>query len=134
MSAAPSDKSDETTAPAPAATPQAVPTAPRPSGLPTSPAARVLLAVSAVLFFGWLAWLSYTALTKSRDPIVSRVQVAVAPVPVVANVEADDKGAPKVTVTVEESLLPNGPPKGTVLTVVNLPGARGFTEKGKYLL
>ena len=52
-----------------------------PSGPPSDPASRAFLAVAAVLFFGWLAWLSYTALTKSREPIVSRSQAALAPPP-----------------------------------------------------
>jgi hypothetical protein len=43
---------------------------------------KVLLVVSAALFVGWIAWLSYTALTKSRAPIVSRAQAAAATVPV----------------------------------------------------
>ncbi len=129
MSAAPNEPP---VAPAPPpANPAPVPQAPeaRPG-----PASRAFLVVSAVLFFGWLAWLSLTALTKSREPIVSRVQAAVATVPVVAEVDADDKGAPVASVKVVEALGPKGPAKDAPLAVGNLPAARGFTGKGKYLL
>jgi hypothetical protein len=130
MSAAPSDKPAEpTTVPAPTVAP---PPAAVPSRPPTDPMAKALLAVTAALFFGWLAWLSYAALTKSREPIVPRAQAAVA-VPVVAKVDADEKGAPVQFVTVVESLKPDGPSKDTPL-VVKLSEVRGFTGRGEYLL
>jgi hypothetical protein len=132
MSAAPSDKPADqpTTAPVPPPpAPQAAPSRP-----PRDPLSRAFLAVSAVLFFGWLAWLSYAALTKSREPTVSHSQAALADVPVVATVGADEKGAPVMKVTVKESLKPDGPPKDTALIVANLPTATGFTGAGEYLL
>jgi len=134
MSAAPNEPTPVAPAP-PAANPPSpqVPAPPAPEARP-GPASRAFLAVSAVLFFGWLAWLSLTALTKSREPIVSRVQAAVATVPVVAEVDADDKGTPSANVKVVEALKPNGPAKDAPLAVGNLPSARGFTGKGKYLL
>lgn len=128
MSAAPTDKPAETV-PSP---PQAAP--PAPNRPPNDPKARVFLAVSAALLFGWLAWLSYTALTKSRDPIVSRAQAAVATTGVVAKVDADEKGAPVAKVTVVDSLGPGGPPKDAPLEVENMHLARGFTGAGEYLL
>ena len=116
------------TAPVPVV-PQAGPDRP-----PSDPARRAFLAVTAVLFFGWLAWLSYTALTKSREPIVSRSQAALAHLPVVAKVDADDKGAPVARVTVVEALRPDGPPKDTKLNITNLPSAQEFPGAGEYLL
>jgi hypothetical protein len=121
--------------PVPQPPPGAKPTAVQTAGLV---AAEALLngpvLITAALLIGWFGWLSYTALTKSRDPIVSRAQAAVAPLPVVATVDADDKGVLKPDVIVEESLRPDGPPAKTPLVVENLAGARGFKEKGKYLL
>ncbi|MBN9120560.1 MAG: hypothetical protein J0I06_15645 [Planctomycetes bacterium] len=141
MSAAPSDRSAEVTAPAPPAAPQPPVAAPAPAPQPAAPdrpprdpRSRFFLAATAALFFGWLAWLGYTALTKSREPIVSHAQAALAPVPVVATVTADDKGAPAAKVTVVEPLRPGGPPAKTQLVVANLPAARGFTGAGDYLL
>ena len=95
---------------------------------------RLFLAVSAVLFFGWLAWLSYAALNKSREPIVSRAQAALAPMPVRAKVDADSKSAPAALVTVVEPLRPESPPKDAKILVSNLPSASGFTGDGEYLL
>jgi hypothetical protein len=46
------------------------------------------LIVAAVLFVGWLSWLGYAALTKSRAPVVSHAQAATAPVAVVAELTA----------------------------------------------
>src|SRR5437764_9069093 len=141
MSAAPGDKPTEPAAslpplaPPPTApqSPSATPQAAVPEGPPNDPRAKAFLAVSAVLLFGWLAWLSSAALTKSREPIVSRAQAAVAKMPVVAKVDADEKGAPVARVTVVEALKPNGPPKDTPLEVENFNLARGFTGPGEYL-
>ena len=140
MSSAPSDNvaNASTVPPAPTAAPASPPPAPPQAALPNrppnDPLSRAFLAVSAVLFVGWLVWLSYAALNKSREPIVSHSQAALAVVPVVAKVEADEKGAPGVKVTVVEALMPDGPPKDTPLTVTNLPTASGFAGAGEYLL
>src|SRR5436305_5167256 len=112
MSAAPGDKPAEPApatslplAPPPTPVPQSPPATPQAAeaeGPPNDPRAKAFLAVSAVLLFGWLAWLSSAALTKSREPAVSRAQAAVAKLPVVAKVDADEKGAPVARVTVVE--------------------------------
>src|SRR5688572_20050967 len=130
MNPAPSDKPPEPmpaaqtpqqSAPPPAPPQPAAPPAPTPPAVPDlppkDPVKRFYLVAAAALFFGWLAWLSYTALTKSREPIVSRVQAAVAPVPVRAKVEADATGAPSALVTVLEPLQTGGPPKDTKIHV-----------------
>jgi hypothetical protein len=151
MSTAPSDSANAPTVPDAPTAPPAVPTPPAPpaatsphppqrpappapSRPPRDPVSRLFLAVSAVVLVCWFVWLSYAALTKSREPIVSHAQAAGAAVPVVAKVEADDKGAPVEKVTVIESLAPNGPAKDTQLLIPNLPGASGFTGAGEYLL
>jgi hypothetical protein len=82
---------------------------------------------------GWFAWLSYTALTKSHEPIVPPVQAAAAQVAVRATVEIDEKGAPSMQATVVEWL--RGPQAASEkILVVNLSTAHGFTGKGDYLL
>ena len=43
-------------------------------------------------------------------------------------------GKPAFIVTVTESLLPNGPAKGTTIGVWNLPICAGYSEPGEYLL
>jgi hypothetical protein len=109
--------------------------APVPDRPPNNPVSRALLAMTAVTLFGWFAWLSYAALTKSHDPTISRAQAARSDgVPVVAKVTADEKGTPAMKVTVVESLKPDGPRKDSTLMVLNLPSANGFVKEGMYLL
>jgi hypothetical protein len=122
-----------------------------------SPVGRVLLIVSGVLLVGWLSWLGYTALTKSRAPIVSRAQAAAATVPVrallttgvqdqpsyhvhmeragkVTTVFKAQADRPALVVEVVEKLHPDGPEPGTKIGVRNLPECGGYTGPGEYLL
>ncbi|QJX01045.1 hypothetical protein [Frigoriglobus tundricola] len=148
-------------------TPPPTATTPSPPTTHTSPApgaeghtvrGKIFLAVTAVLFVGWLSWLGYTALNKSRGPVVSRAQAAAASVAVRAKLdlaEADREsmlvrpaviGGQQVTVlkgqaekpayvvTVVEKLHANGPEAGTKIGVTNLPACHGFSEPGEYLL
>lgn len=94
---------------------------------------RVRLIVAAALFLGWLTWLSVTALTKSRAPVVSHAQAAVADVAVVADLTAGEGGAPAADATVTESLSAGGPAAGPI-EVAELTKAQGFAGPGKYLL
>jgi hypothetical protein len=113
----------------------------------------VLLVVSGVLLVGWLGWLGYAALTKSRAPTVSHVQAAVATVAVRAKLTTGNKdtraerrgalgaaalpgvdGKPAFIVTVEEPLSANAPGAGAQIGVANLPGSTGFSGDGDYLL
>ncbi len=155
--------SENPTAPAPAPVTDAAPAPVVPSHPVTAPAphtagGKVLLAVTAALFVGWLGWLGYTALTKSREPIVSRAQAAGASVPVHAKISAAEpdkesmllrpaanggqlvtvlKGQadkPAFVVEVVEKLNANGPEAGTTIGVTNLPACAGFTGPGEYLL
>jgi hypothetical protein len=112
---------------------------------------KLLLVVSAALFVGWIAWLGYTALTKSHAPIVSRAQAAAATVPVRAKLTTGEQdrevryrrpnfGAigpadevfkeradkPAFVVEVIEPLLPGGPAAGAKIGVKNLPDSAGY--------
>ncbi|MCI0704176.1 MAG: hypothetical protein L0241_24220 [Planctomycetia bacterium] len=95
---------------------------------------RVRLFIAAALFIGWLGWLSFAALTKSREPTVSRAQAAIATVAVVAEVKASANGLPEGVVIVKESLKRDGPAPESEIEVVNLPRSIGFTKPGQYLL
>ena len=94
---------------------------------------RVRLLVAAALFVGWLGWLGFTAVTKSRAPVVSRAQAAGADAVVVADLTAGEDGAPAAVATVIESLREGGPAAGSIV-VANLPKASGYSGPGKYLL
>ena len=91
-----------------------------------SPRWRFVLAAAA--FLGWLGYLGYAAVTKSRAPAVSHIQSAAADAAVVA--ELGD--GPPATVAVVERLWGQGP-EGSV-DVLNLANARGYAGPGKYLL
>jgi hypothetical protein len=137
-------------------TPAPNPPAPAPDGIATS-ARKPLLIVTSLLLLGWFAWLSITALTKSREPIVSRAQASAARVPVVAEVTTEpaerevkmlrggvqghnvlllksQADKPAFVVTVKEKLVPNGPDVGTKIGVTNLPVSSGYEGPGDYLL
>jgi len=94
---------------------------------------RWRLVLAAAAFLAWMAWLGYTALHKSRGPVVSHVQAAAAVCAVVADVTADgDK--PDSRVTVDEVLSGPPQPAGIMMVVTNLHEASGYTGPGKYLL
>lgn len=131
-------------------------------GQPERPAARprsrAMLILTGALLAGWFAWLSYTALTKSRAPLVSRAQASAAKVPVrgtlatgrddlranhsfvgpnnviVQNLLVGKAERPAFAVTVTEQLHPSGPAAGEKIAVRNLPDASGYTGPGDYLL
>lgn len=149
---------------APAPPPAPVVTAPLAApAVPPAPATApkrnpALLIVSAALLVGWFGWLSYTALTKSRAPVVSHAQAAGAKVPVrgtlttghkdlrathqfadernlqIQNLLRGEDNKPSFVVTVTEQLHPTGPAVGAKIGVRNLPDAGGYTGPGDYLL
>jgi hypothetical protein len=120
--------------PGPNDQPRPDPPAPPFTHPPAGLAPRAFLAITALLMLAWFAWLSVAALNKSREPIVSRAQASVAPVPVRAKVATGKDGKPDPTVTVVEAFTPNGPKPETKLLVTNLPKAGGFDGEGEYLL
>src|SRR3954447_8172145 len=93
---------------------------------------RVRLALALAAFLGWMGYLGYAALTKSRGPVVSHARVAAAKVSVVADLDAGPDGKPVAKV----KGIPVGGPGNAPFEgeVVNLPGAEGFAGPGKYLL
>jgi hypothetical protein len=97
-----------------------------------NPKAR--LALAAALFLGWIGWLGYAAAVKSRGPVVSRAQAAVATHAVVAQVRAQADGTPPARVKVGEVLAGPGLTAGSEIEVTNLPDAVGFDGDGDYLL
>lgn len=95
--------------------------------------AKVRLALAAVLFFGWLGLLGYTAYTKSRAPIVSRAQAAGTLIAVRAKLTDGGDGRPAPQVEVLATITADGPKPGPIL-VDKLPNASGFAGTGEYLL
>jgi hypothetical protein len=147
-SSAPNQQSAPSSPPASAPSQQPAPETPPATGR------KLLLYISAALLLGWFAWLSYTALTKTHEPIVSRAQASAAKVVVVARVETEEQareaklarhgdepfpvksqaGKPQFFVKVIETLTANGPAKDSEIGVVNLPVCGGYTGPGEYLL
>lgn len=91
-----------------------------------SPRWRLILAAAA--FLGWMSYLGYAALTKSRAPVISRAQAAAATAAVVANLDALGPNA-----SVTRKLWGDAPDEGSV-EFQNLSQARGFTGPGEYLI
>ncbi len=88
---------------------------------------RWRLILASVLFVSWMAYLGYAAFTKSRAPIVSHIQAAVATAAVVAEMQDHGPSAKVVEKLWGEAAEGN-------LEVQNLPQARGYTGPGQYLL
>lgn len=95
---------------------------------------RTRLIIAGTLFLGWMGWLSYAALSKSRAPVVSRAQAAATTHAVVAIVDAGPEGKPLDRVKVEQVLLGTEPAIGAEIDVNDLHEATGFAGPGTYLL
>jgi hypothetical protein len=101
----------------------------------------LLLAVSALLFAGWVGWLGYLAFTTSRPEVLSRPQFLASQLDIIAEVNGDAEH-PEAKVVVREVLwkageVPNPPEVGATADVVNLPHvypSDGWTGPGRYLL
>lgn len=101
----------------------------------------LLLAVSALLFAGWVGWLGYLALTTSRPEVLSRPQFLGSHLDVIAELTGTTEAA-AATVTVKEVLwhaqeVDPVPKEDDRIEVVNLPrvsAADGWTGPGLYLL
>jgi hypothetical protein len=98
---------------------------------------KALLAVTVVLFVGWMAYLIHLALTHRHPVVISRPQILVSQIVVVAHVEGED--VPKDNVTIEQILFsekePPGIAIGNTIRVANLPQSTGnWTGPGDYLL
>jgi hypothetical protein len=94
---------------------------------------RLLGAV--VLFAGWVGYLGYLAATTRNPVVVSRPQLLVSNLDVVAHVESVD-GEPKVAI--EEVLWPRDADSqklvGASLDIVNLADSEGWKGAGSYIL
>lgn len=103
--------------------------------------AKIRLAVTALLFLGWVGWLGMQAANHTRPLIVSRSQALTMTDAVVAEVAADEQGKPRTTVKVVTSLVrfaDTPDPTGQSITVIDLaegrlPARYPFTP-GQYLL
>lgn len=111
------------------------------SPLPLAPRrARLLLALTAALFFAWLGWLAYLALTTTRPIVLSRPQFLAAHVDVIATV-SDKDGRPDSHAKVEKVPWSRDDrlrlETGQALEVVNLPQVTrqdGWDGPGEYIL
>jgi hypothetical protein len=95
--------------------------------------ARVRLWLAAGLFLFWMGWLGYLAATATRPVVLSRPQLMVSTLIVVARVEATS-GRPLPSVTVLEVLYPPNAHAGEKLNVTNLADCEGWQGPGDYLL
>jgi hypothetical protein len=93
---------------------------------------RIRLIAAAALFLGWMAWLSYAALSKSCDPVVSRAQAAGATHVIKAAVAGNDD-RPEPTVKVVQSIRGDLTPEA-MIEVSDLALAGGYSGPGDYLL
>ncbi len=101
--------------------------------------ARALwLIATSVLFLGWLGWLGYLAWTTSRPIVLSRPQLLISTVDVIAEVQ-EKAGKPSDHATVlEVHWPPSGPEQklvGKTIRVVNLPESEfKWIGPGQYIL
>jgi hypothetical protein len=102
-------------------------------------AARVRLAVAAVLFLAWVGWLAHLVMHTRDQVILSRPQLLVADEWLIVEVEADGNGRPAETVTVREDVWSSKGKKaaGEKIEVTDLPGIgadSGWSGPGTYIL
>lgn len=101
-------------------------------------AATVRLVLAAGLFFAWIGWLAYLALTASRPIVLSRPQFLAAKLDVVADVAEQAPGGPPSTeVVVREVAWPATGHEGLIgqtISVMNLGLSTGWTGPGPYIL
>src|SRR5262249_10524960 len=97
--------------------------------------ARTRLVLSAVLFAAWIGWLAYLAATATRPIVLSRPQLLVSTLDVIARVDADGDH-PAATVPIVKVHWPPGRDdwKDKTITVSNLPECSGWDGPGEYIL
>jgi hypothetical protein len=99
-------------------------------------AATVRLLGAAGLFVAWLGWLTVLAVTTSRPIVLSRPQLLVSSLDVIAQV---DRGPDRpATVTVLEVVWPPAGPGqqlvDTPISVTNLADSQGWVGPDRYIL
>jgi hypothetical protein len=101
------------------------------------------LVLAALLFFGWIGWLAYLTTTLSHSVVLSRPQLLVSDLAVIAQVDSDgsDDSRPGATVDVREvAWSRDGKDKdleGKSISVPNLPEISredGWEGPGRYLI
>ena len=97
---------------------------------------RVWLAVTSLLFATWLGWMAFLALTATRPIVISRPQLLISQIDVVAEVQAK-AGQPGPEVNVR---LVHWPPSlqkklvNSTIHVQNLENCNGWKGEGIYIL
>src|SRR5262245_59170149 len=97
----------------------------------------LLLAVSLGLFAAWVGWLGYLAATARRPVVLSRPQLLVAELVVIAQVDAKPEKGQPARLTIQESYGPPGGPavrKTGTITVENLHECEGWQGPGVFIL
>jgi len=99
--------------------------------------ARARLLLASVAFAAWVGWLGYQALSRGRDyPVLSRSQLLVSTLDVIADVKDGAEALADPVVTVREVHWPAGGNElvGRTITVGNLASSSGFRGAGEYIL
>ena len=109
------------------------PSAPHPA--PPS-RARIWFLVSCFLFLVWIGVLGFLAATTAEPIVLSRPQLLVSTLDVIAAVDQGDDGKPRTTVRIKEVHWPPAEAQrvGTTLEVANLADAQGWHGPGDYIL
>jgi hypothetical protein len=97
---------------------------------------RAWLAATALMFAGWLFWLAYLAATASRPIVLSRPQLLVSTLVVVAEIhEKDGRPDPRVVIS-QIPWLRQGKEKrvGEEIKVTNLTDCDNWRGPGHYIL
>jgi hypothetical protein len=92
--------------------------------------------LAAGLFLAWIGWLAFLAATTTHPVVLSRPQLMVSTLDVIAQVDADDS-RPAKTVTVKDVHWPparNEELANKPLVVTNLAQAEGWDGPGEYIL
>jgi hypothetical protein len=96
--------------------------------------ARIRVLIAALAFAGWIAWLGYLAATALQPIVLSRPQLLVSTLDVIAEVGGDPQ-KPDSTVIIKKV---HWPPKDLKLpdkiTVNNLAHCEGWKGPGEYIL
>jgi hypothetical protein len=96
---------------------------------------RLLLAIAAVLFFGWVTFLAYLAVGHYRNPVVlSRPQVLVCNLVVIGQVDGPETPSVKVLEVPYAVPADAAPARDSVLEVDNLKDCAGWAGAGRYIL
>jgi len=96
--------------------------------------ARIRLAVAVILFAGWIAWLIYLAVVGTPRPLVSRSQLLVSNLDIVAQIDQLAGNPPKIEIgqvhwpQAKQALV------GTSIEVPNLPSCDGWKGPGQYII